>query len=77
MVISELSGGICGLDVVLSSEGAVVHEKELNVGGVLDEEGLVSGGSHVTGLLVGSVSDLKPPIVLTPIPPIQNSKLYS
>ena len=42
---------------VLSSEGAVVHEEELNVLGVLDEESLVAGGHHVAGLLVGTVTD--------------------
>ena len=43
---------------VLSSVGAVVHEKELNVLGVLDEESLVAGGHHVLGLLVGAIADL-------------------
>ena len=42
---------------VLSSEGAVVHEEELDVLGVVDEESLVAGGHHVAGLLVGTVTD--------------------
>jgi hypothetical protein len=43
---------------VLSSVGAVVHEKQLNVLGVVDEESLVAGGHHVLGLLVAAVADL-------------------
>jgi len=35
-----------------------VHEEELNVLGVVDEESLVAGGHHVLGLLVGSITDL-------------------
>jgi hypothetical protein len=35
-----------------------VHEKELNVLGVLDEESLVAGGHHVLSLLVATVADL-------------------
>lgn len=42
---------------VLSSVGAVVHEEELNVLGVVNEESLVAGGHHVAGLLVGTVTD--------------------
>jgi hypothetical protein len=34
-----------------------VHEEELDVLGVVDEESLVAGGHHVAGLLVGSVTD--------------------
>jgi hypothetical protein len=34
-----------------------VHEEELNVLGVVDEESLVAGGHHVAGLLVGTVTD--------------------
>jgi hypothetical protein len=37
----------------------VVHEEELEVAGVVDEEGLVAGGHHVAGLLVVAVADLK------------------
>ena len=46
-------------DVVgnLRGEGAVVHEKELDVLGVADKEGLVAGGHHVAGLLVGAEAD--------------------
>ena len=43
---------------VLSSVGAVVHEKKLDVLGVVDEESLVAGGHHVAGLLVGAIADL-------------------
>jgi hypothetical protein len=43
---------------VLSSVGAVVHEQQLNVLGVVDEESLVAGGHHVLGLLVATVTDL-------------------
>jgi hypothetical protein len=35
-----------------------VHEEELKVLDVVDEESLVAGGHHVTGLLVGTVADL-------------------
>lgn len=35
-----------------------MHEKQLNVLGVLDEEGLVTRGHHVAGLLVAAVADL-------------------
>ena len=45
-----------GVDI-LSSIGAVVHEEQLDVAGVLDEEGLVARGHHVTGLLVAAVAD--------------------
>lgn len=43
---------------ILGSVGAVVHQEELNVLGVVDEEGLVAGGHHVAGLLVAAVADL-------------------
>ena len=36
-----------------------MHEEEFEVAEVLDEEGLVSGGHHVAGLLVATVSDLR------------------
>lgn len=35
-----------------------MHEEELDVTGVLDEEGLVARGHHVLGLLVATISDL-------------------
>lgn len=35
-----------------------MHEEELDVTGVLDEESLVARGHHVLGLLVATVSDL-------------------
>lgn len=43
---------------VLSGVCAVVHEEELDVLGVLDEEDLVAGGDHVSRLLVAAVADL-------------------
>lgn len=36
-----------------------MHQEQLNVLDVADEEGLVAGGHHVAGLLVGAISDLK------------------
>jgi len=41
----------------LSGIGAVVHKEKLDVGGVLDKERFVAGGGHVSGLLVGTISD--------------------
>lgn len=43
---------------ILSGVGAVVHEQELNVLGVVDEEGLVARRHHVLGLLVAAISNL-------------------
>lgn len=43
---------------VLSGKGLVVHQKKLDVLDVADEEGLVAGGHHVLGLLVGAIADL-------------------
>lgn len=43
---------------VLSGVGSVVHQQQLNILNVVDEESLVAGGHHVAGLLVVSVSDL-------------------
>jgi hypothetical protein len=36
-----------------------VHEKELDILDVADEEGLVAGRHHVAGLLVGAIADLE------------------
>jgi hypothetical protein len=44
--------------ILLGGVGLVVHEEEVEVTGVVDEEGLVAGGHHVAGLLVGSVANL-------------------
>lgn len=44
--------------ILLGGVGAVVHEEELKVLDVVDEESLVAGGHHVAGLLVGTVADL-------------------
>jgi hypothetical protein len=52
VILFESIGG------VLSSVGAVVHEQKLNILGVVDEESLVAGGHHVTGLLVASITNL-------------------
>ena len=35
-----------------------MHQQQLDVLGVADKEGLVAGGHHVAGLLVGAESDL-------------------
>lgn len=35
-----------------------MHQEEVDVLGVVDDEGLVAGGHHVTGLLVATVADL-------------------
>ena len=37
---------------VLCGVGSVVHEQELNIIDVADEESLVAGGGHVASLLV-------------------------
>lgn len=42
----------------LGSVCAVVHEQQFNVSGVVDEEGLVAGGHHVSCLLVGAETNL-------------------
>jgi hypothetical protein len=44
--------------VLLGGVGLVVHEEEVEVAGVVDEESLVAGGHHVAGLLVASVANL-------------------
>lgn len=43
---------------VLSGVGPVVHEEELDIVDVVDEESLVARGHHVLGLLVGAIADL-------------------
>jgi hypothetical protein len=50
---------LAGRDVVgdLSSVRSVVHEKELQISQVIDDESLVAGGHHVAGLLVGAIAD--------------------
>jgi len=42
----------------LGGEGLVVHEEEVDIADVVDEEGLVAGWHHVAGLLVGSETNL-------------------
>lgn len=44
---------------ILSGVGLVVHQQKLNIVGVADKEGLVAGGHHVTGLLVGTETNLQ------------------
>lgn len=39
-----------------------MHQEELDVLGVVDEESLVAGGHHVAGLLVGAITDLGPKV---------------
>jgi hypothetical protein len=43
-----------GLEVklILGGVGLVVHEEEVDVASVVNEESLVAGGHHVTSLLV-------------------------
>ena len=36
-----------------------MHEEELDISGVVDQESLVAGWHHVAGLLVGAKSDLQ------------------
>lgn len=43
---------------VLGGVGAVVHEEEVQVTNVVDQESLVAGGHHVASLLVGAIADL-------------------
>ena len=52
-------GGVVSQGNVLSSIGLVVHEEELDILDVADEESLVAGGHHVAGLLVGAIADLE------------------
>lgn len=42
----------------LGGVGLVVHEEEIQVADVVDEEGLVAGRHHVAGLAVVTISDL-------------------
>lgn len=42
----------------LCGEGGVVHEEEVNIGDIVDEESLVAAGHQVAGFAVGAVSDL-------------------
>lgn len=48
-------------DTVSDSGGvfAAVHEQELELGEVVDEELLVAGRDHVSSLLVGTVTDFR------------------
>ena len=53
---------------VLGSVGAVVHQQQLEVLDVVDEESLVAGGGEEASLLVGAVADLQfhPSALLAP-----------
>ena len=44
---------------ILSGKGLVVHEEEVDIVGVVDEESLVAGRHQVTGFLVRTVADLR------------------
>ena len=39
-----------------------MHEEELDISGVVDQESLVARWHHVAGFLVGAKSDLQSPI---------------
>lgn len=59
-VLGNQRWGLRGGDQnVLGSVGSVVHEQKLNIVDVVDEEGLVAGGHHVAGLLVGTIANLQ------------------
>ena len=69
---------------LLGSVGPVVHEEQVEVAGVVDEEGLVAGGHHVAGLLVAAVANLQSAIsvstacsVDSQIPPHSNHAIFS
>lgn len=51
---------------VLGSVASVVHQEELDVVDVADQEGLVAGGRQVTGLLVGAIADLHNSPIVSP-----------
>ena len=55
-----LAGGFAAdLDAfILSGEGLVVHEEEVDIVAVVDEESLVPGWHQVTGFLIRAVPDL-------------------
>lgn len=55
--IDSLSGGNSVAD--LGSVCSVVHEQEFDISWILNEESLVAGWHHVSGLLVGTEADLK------------------
>jgi len=42
----------------LCGKSLVVHEEEINLAGVFNEESFVAGRHQVSGLLVGAVTDL-------------------
>lgn len=45
--------------ILLCSVALVVHEEEIEVADIVNEESLVAGWHHVTGFLVVAVSDLE------------------
>lgn len=57
---------VLGRGYVLGGVGPVVHQEELNVVDVADDEGPVARGHHELGLLVGTVADLRE--ALAPLP---------
>lgn len=65
----------------LGGVGPVVHQEKLDIVDVLDKEGLVAGGGHVAGLLVGAVSNLSvadesAKAVLSPFPSHSATKSF-
>lgn len=44
--------------IVLGSVGFVMHEEHVDIRGVLNEKSLMAARHHVTGLLIGTISDL-------------------
>lgn len=42
----------------LCGEGLVMHEEEIDVSGIVDEESFVAGGHHVASLLIGAKTNL-------------------
>ena len=58
MLVSISSSLVWSKDNVLCGVGLVVHKKEVNITGVVNEESLVAGWHHVAGLLVGTETNL-------------------
>lgn len=54
---------------ILGGVGSVVHHQEFDILDVVDKEGLVAGGHHVAGLLVGTKANLHIQLSVNPISP--------
>ena len=65
-------GWFRGWEDVLGGVGPGVHEEELDIVDVADDEGLVAGGHHVLGLLVGTVADLRTRGISISLPPLND-----